>query len=57
MNQVGREGILHWQSVMQNYNQLSKNEAIQRLIQAEKIEQKIEVIRKSIDKVSRLIDG
>ena len=56
MNQVGREGILHWQSVMQNYNQLSKNEAIQRLIKAEKIEQKIEAIRKSMDKVSRLID-
>lgn len=55
--QVGQEGILYWQSVMQSYHQLSKDEAIQRLIQAEKIEQKIEVIRKSVDKVSRLIDG
>ena len=54
--QVGQEGILHWQSVMQSYHQLPKDEAIQRLIQAEKIEQKIEAIRKSIDKASRLID-
>lgn len=57
INQVGQEGILHWQSVMQDYNQLSKDAAIQRLIKAEKIEQKIEVIRKSIDKVSQSLDG
>jgi len=57
INQVGQEGILYWQSVMQGYYQLSKDEAIQRLIKAEKIEQKIEVIRKSIDKVSRTFDG
>ena len=53
----GQDGILYWQSVIQGYNRLSKDEAVKRLIKAEKIEQKIEVIRKSIDKVRRSLDG
>lgn len=54
---VGEEGIQYWESVKQDYQLLSKEEAILRLIKAEKIDQKIEVIQKSISKASQSLDG
>jgi hypothetical protein len=55
--QVGKEGISYWQEVIESYHQLPRDKAIKRLIKAEKIEQKIDVIQKAIDKVSRSLDG
>ncbi len=51
--EVGEEGILYWESLKRKYHLLSKEEAIKKLIQAEKIDQKIEVIRKAVNKVSQ----
>jgi len=50
---VGEEGILYWESMKREYQLLTKEEAIKKLIQSEKIDQKIEVIRKAIDKVNQ----
>ncbi len=57
MSEIGKEGIVYWESVKRDYHRLSKEKAILRLIEAEKIDQKIQVIRKSIDKVSEYLDG
>ncbi len=46
--QIGREGIVYWESVIKNYHTLSQKEAVQRLIQAEKLEQKIKTIENMI---------
>lgn len=50
---IGQEGILYWESLKREYHLLSKEEAIRKLIRSEKIDQKIEVIRKAVDKVSQ----
>ncbi len=50
---VGEEGILYWETLKREYQLLPKKEAIRRLIQSEKIDQKIEVIRKAVDRVSK----
>jgi hypothetical protein len=47
---LGEEGIEYWQSVIEKYKSLSKEEAIKRLIRAEKIDEKIKTIRKAISK-------
>ena len=49
---VGLEGIQWWESVKDSYQSLSREEAIARLVRAEKVDRKIEVIRKLIDKLS-----
>lgn len=54
--EVGREGISHWESVKRGYRHLSKEAAISKLIKAEKIDQKIDSIAKSIAKVSQILD-
>ncbi|MDE2855381.1 MAG: HindIII family type II restriction endonuclease [Chloroflexota bacterium] len=55
--EVGREGISYWESVKRDYRQLSKEAAISKLIKAEKIDQKIDFIARSIDKVSQFLDA
>ena len=45
---LGQEGIQYWQFKIDNFQQLSKDEAIKLLIKAEKIEAKIKTIEKSI---------
>ena len=47
--EIGQEGIEFWQSKIKSYKQLSQEEAVSRLIKAEKIETKIQTIRKSIN--------
>ena len=55
--EVGKEGIQYWESVKQQYHTLSRAEAITRLIKAEKIDKKIEHIRKVVDKLGSSRDG
>ena len=47
--QLGEEGIRYWENKINEYKRLSKEEAIRRLLKAEKIEAKIEQIRKTVD--------
>lgn len=47
---LGEEGIAYWQSVVQSYQEISREEAIVRLIRAEKIEEKIKKIREIINR-------
>ncbi len=45
---VGQSSLDYWQSVINQYQSLPREEAIQRLIKAEKIEQKISSIQKTM---------
>lgn len=45
---VGEESMDYWHSIVAHHQSLSREEAIQRLIKAEKIEQKIASIQKTI---------
>lgn len=47
--ELGKEGIDFWESRVDNYQGLSQAEAIARLIRAEKIETKIQTIKRAID--------
>lgn len=47
---IGDEGIAHWENVKQTYANLSREEAIAKLIRAEKIDSKIAVIRRAIER-------
>ena len=55
--EVGKEGISYWESVKRDYRLLSKEAAISKLIKAEKIDQKIDHIARSIAKVSQILDA
>lgn len=46
--EIGQEGIEYWQNKIKEYKNLSKEEAINRLIKSEKIETKIKTIMKAI---------
>lgn len=48
--EIGEEGIAHWESVIRSYHSLSQEEAVQRLIRAEKITEKIRTIRAVMSK-------
>lgn len=48
---IGQDGIQYWQSTIEHYRSLSKEEAISRLIQSEKIEEKIIMITRFIEKM------
>ncbi len=50
--EVGREGINYWKSKILEFNKLTREQAVKLLIRAQKIEQKIETIKKAIEKVS-----
>lgn len=45
IQELGDEGLTYWHGVIKTYHQLSQEEAINRLIQAEKIDQKITTIQ------------
>ena len=47
--QLGKEGIDYWQTRITVYKKLSQKEAVARLIKAEKVETKIQTIKKAID--------
>jgi len=47
--EIGNEGIVYWQSKIEEYNELPKDEAIRLLIKAEKIEEKITTIQRAIN--------
>lgn len=47
---LGNEGIQYWQSVITNYYNLTREEAIEKLIKTEKIDQKIQTIQTAIQK-------
>lgn len=49
--EVGQEGINYWTSRIEEFKKLSREQAIKLLIKAQKIEQKIETIKKAIEKV------
>jgi len=48
--EIGQEGIKYWQNKIEEYKKLSKEEAVEKLIKAEKIGAKIETIKKVINK-------
>jgi len=47
---VGQEGINYWESRIREFNKLTREQAVKLLIKAQKIEQKIETIKKAIEK-------
>ena len=49
--EVGEEGIHYWMKKIEEFKKLSREQAIKLLIKAQKIEQKIETIRKAINKI------
>lgn len=48
--EIGDEGIRYWESVIQDYQDLPQEEAVRRLIKAEKIETKIKTIRATLSR-------
>jgi hypothetical protein len=46
----GQEGIEYWRSIIEKYRNLSKEDAVTKLIKAEKIEEKIRTIEKAISR-------
>jgi HindIII-like restriction endonuclease len=48
--EIGQEGIEYWESVKKRYHLLTREEAIANLVKAEKIDAKIVVIRRMIDR-------
>ena len=48
IKEIGFEGIRFWESKIREYQKLTKEEAIKKLISAEKIETKIKIIKKAI---------
>jgi type II restriction enzyme len=46
--ELGNEGIRYWESKIEEYKEMSREEAIRQLLKAEKIEAKIEQIKKAI---------
>lgn len=53
VGRLGSEGIDYWRSVIDGYHALSKKEAVAKLIAAEKIDQKIETINKTVLRAGR----
>lgn len=51
--EIGNEGIKFWENRVKEFKKLSKKEAIKLLVKAEKIEAKIQVIKKTISKELR----
>lgn len=51
---IGNEGIEYWEQIKQGYQQLTRDEAIAKLIRAEKIDAKIAVIRRAIERNPRI---
>jgi type II restriction enzyme len=49
-HELGREGITYWQSRIEEFNKLTRKEAIRALIRSQKIEQKIQTIEKAISR-------
>lgn len=49
---LAQEGISYWETVIENYYELSREEATKQLIEAKKIHQKIQSIKKIIQKAS-----
>lgn len=49
IKQLGKEGIDYWETRIAAYKKLSQEEAVARLIKAEKVEAKIGTIKKAID--------
>ena len=47
---VGQEGINYWETKIKEFNKLTRAQAVKLLIKAQKIEQKIETIKKAIEK-------
>lgn len=45
-----QEGIEYWKNVIEHYKNLSKDEAVSKLIKSEKIEEKIKTIEKAISR-------
>ena len=50
-NNFGEEGIGYWETRIATYKKLSQEEAVARLIKAEKVEAKISTIKKAIEVV------
>src|SRR3989339_1113746 len=50
--EVGQEGINYWTSKIEEFKKLNREQAIKLLIKAQKIEQKIETIKKAIERVN-----
>lgn len=46
--EVGEEGISYWETIIESYRSLPQEEAVKRLIKAEKIEEKIRTIKTAI---------
>lgn len=46
--ELGQEGIAFWEAKIEAYHQLSQEEAVEQLIKAEKIQAKIQTIKRAI---------
>jgi type II restriction enzyme len=53
IKQLGKEGIDYWETRIANYKKLSQEEAVARLIKAEKVEAKIGIIKRRLILFSR----
>lgn len=53
--EVGQEGINYWTSRIEELKKLDREQAIRLLIKAQRIEQKIETIKKAIERVKALL--
>lgn len=49
--EIGEEGINYWKSKIEEFKKLSREEAVRLLIKSQKIEQKIQTIKKAVEKV------
>jgi YesN/AraC family two-component response regulator len=49
--QIGREAIQYWQAVIEGYQRLTLEEATARLRKAEKVDQKIQAIEKTLQHI------
>lgn len=53
--EVGQEGINYWTSKIEEFKKLNREQAIKLLIKSQRIEQKIETIKKAIERVKALL--
>jgi len=54
IKEIGQEGINYWRSRIESLNKLTREQAVKLLIKAQKIEQKIETIKRAVEKASEV---
>ena len=54
IKEVGQEGISYWRSRIQSLNKLTREQAVKLLIKTQKIKQKIDTIKRAVEKASEV---